>query len=94
MTSSFQGYSPSTEFDAVEGVDMVDSLEEQQEKFMRSIRDRNRQMYEYEMQAAKQKDQRLQKLAGLSQGIARMFAPEVEKRKKDKRLKDKLLSII
>ena len=82
MTSSFQGYSPSTEFDAVEGVDMVDSLEEQQEKFMRSIRDRNRQMYEYEMQAAKQKDQRLQKLAGLSQGIARMFAPEVEKRKK------------
>ena len=82
MTSSFQGYSPSTEFDAVEGVDMVDSLEEQQEKFMRSIRDRNRQMYEYEMQAAKQKDQRLQKLAGLSQGIAQMFAPEVEKRKK------------
>ena len=82
MTSSFQGYSPSTEFDAVEGVDMVDSVEEQQEKFMRSIRDRNRQMYEYEMQAAKQKDQRLQKLAGLSQGIAQMFAPEVEKRKK------------
>ena len=82
MTSSFQGYSPSTEFDAVEGVNMVDSVEEQQEKFMRSIRDRNRQMYEYEMQAAKQKDQRLQKLAGLSQGIAQMFAPEVEKRKK------------
>ena len=82
MSSSFQGYSPSTEFDAVEGVDMVDSVEEQQEKFMRSIRDRNRQMYEYEMQAAKQKDQRLQKLAGLSQGIAQMFAPEIEKRKK------------
>ena len=82
MTSSFQGYSPSTEFDAVEGVDMVDSVEEQQEKFMRSIRDRNRQMYEYEMQAAKQKDQRLAKLAGISQGIAQMFAPEIEKRKK------------
>ena len=82
MSSSFQGYSPSTEFDAVEGVDMVDSVEEQQEKFMRSIRDRNRQMYEYEMQAAKQKDQRLAKLAGLSQGISQMFAPEVEKRKK------------
>lgn len=61
---------------------MVDSVEEQQEKFMRSIRDRNRQMYEYEMQAAKQKDQRLAKLAGISQGIAQMFAPEIEKRKK------------
>tara|TARA_B000000557_G_C20800525_1_gene455352 strand:- start:17 stop:2101 length:2085 start_codon:yes stop_codon:yes gene_type:complete len=82
MTSSFQGYAPSTEFDPVEPVDMVDSLEEQQNKFLRSIRDRNRQMYEYEMQAAKQKDQRLQRLAGLSQGIARMLEPQIEKRKK------------
>lgn len=77
----FNAYSASVEFDPLEGADLTGSLEEQQDKLIQSLKERNRQQFEYEMAAAKQKDQRLQKLASLSQTLAQAFAPQIQARK-------------
>ena len=84
----FKAYKADVKFDPIKdsGDGLIESAEANQNKFLESLTKRNADLFKYELEHAKIKDSRIDKLAELSTTIAKGVAPIWEAHKNEKYL--------
>ena len=74
----FQAFGPDMKMDTVESVNLIPSIEKNQKELLNSLKERNKQLLKYELEAAKRKDNLLPELAKFSQSAATALKPMLE----------------
>lgn len=84
----FKAYKADVKFDPIKdsGDGLIESAEANQNKFLESLAKRNADLFKYELEHAKIKDSRIDKLAELSTTVAKGVAPIWEAHKNEKYL--------